>query len=188
MHGAVRVIVIGGLDLYDYDALVMVDGGWASAEQAGTKFPAKTRVRIHLEKVSGQDNTQHSSFSSTYIALVSGLVDIPLLCTIGRATAQLVTPLFPLHSYCGGYHSEGTGLTPTLQMYGIFWFCRRDTLSTLQIPTSNMNFSGSKQTIKPPQRGIFPLDHDSECKPYMEVRFGKEHHNKEFLLPFWSDG
>ncbi|KAL3767967.1 hypothetical protein ACHAWU_005425 [Discostella pseudostelligera] len=33
-----------------------------------------------------------------------------------------------------------------------------------------MNFSGSKQTIKPPQRGIFPLDHESECKPYMEVK------------------
>jgi cytochrome c oxidase assembly protein subunit 19 len=31
-----------------------------------------------------------------------------------------------------------------------------------------MNFSTAKQTIKPPQRGIFPLDHDSECKPYKE--------------------
>jgi cytochrome c oxidase assembly protein subunit 19 len=33
---------------------------------------------------------------------------------------------------------------------------------------SSMNFSTAKQTIKPPQRGIFPLDHDSECKPYKE--------------------
>ena len=32
-----------------------------------------------------------------------------------------------------------------------------------------MNFSSSKQNIKPPQRGIFPLDHESECKPYMTV-------------------
>jgi len=31
-----------------------------------------------------------------------------------------------------------------------------------------MNFSSSKQTIKPPQRGIFPLDHESECKDYMK--------------------
>ena len=35
---------------------------------------------------------------------------------------------------------------------------------------SSMNFSSAKQTVKPPQRGIFPLDHESECKPYMEVR------------------
>jgi len=28
-----------------------------------------------------------------------------------------------------------------------------------------MNFSGQqKQLVKPPQRGIFPLDHDGECK------------------------
>mmetsp|Transcript_21137 Transcript_21137/g.50236 ORF Transcript_21137/g.50236 Transcript_21137/m.50236 type:complete len:164 (+) Transcript_21137:2341-2832(+) len=33
---------------------------------------------------------------------------------------------------------------------------------------SSMNFSTSKQFVKPPQRGIFPLDHDAECKPYME--------------------
>lgn len=31
-----------------------------------------------------------------------------------------------------------------------------------------MNFSGAKQTVRPPQRGIFPLDHDAECKPFME--------------------
>jgi hypothetical protein len=36
----------------------------------------------------------------------------------------------------------------------------------------SMNFSTSKQFVKPPQRGIFPLDHDAECKPYMEVRNG----------------
>jgi len=36
---------------------------------------------------------------------------------------------------------------------------------------SSMNFSSSKQNIKPPQRGIFPLDHESECKPYMTVSF-----------------
>eukprot|EP00568_Trieres_chinensis_P000775 CAMPEP_0183298596 /NCGR_PEP_ID=MMETSP0160_2-20130417/5573_1 /TAXON_ID=2839 ORGANISM="Odontella Sinensis, Strain Grunow 1884" /NCGR_SAMPLE_ID=MMETSP0160_2 /ASSEMBLY_ACC=CAM_ASM_000250 /LENGTH=142 /DNA_ID=CAMNT_0025460669 /DNA_START=233 /DNA_END=662 /DNA_ORIENTATION=+ len=32
-----------------------------------------------------------------------------------------------------------------------------------------VNFSASKQFVKPPQRGIFPLDHDSECKPAMEA-------------------
>eukprot|EP00536_Pseudo-nitzschia_multiseries_P008657 jgi/Psemu1/198667/e_gw1.223.52.1 len=31
-----------------------------------------------------------------------------------------------------------------------------------------MNFSTSKQYVRPPQRGIFPLDHDAECKPFME--------------------
>mmetsp|Transcript_21053 Transcript_21053/g.29714 ORF Transcript_21053/g.29714 Transcript_21053/m.29714 type:complete len:122 (+) Transcript_21053:192-557(+) len=31
-----------------------------------------------------------------------------------------------------------------------------------------MNFSGSKQQVKPPQRGIFPLDHDAECKDVMK--------------------
>ena len=31
-----------------------------------------------------------------------------------------------------------------------------------------MNFSTKKQVVKPPQRGIFPLDHDSECKDTME--------------------
>jgi len=30
-----------------------------------------------------------------------------------------------------------------------------------------MNFSASKQFTKPPQRGIFPLDHDGECKIHM---------------------
>jgi hypothetical protein len=34
-----------------------------------------------------------------------------------------------------------------------------------------MNFSGSKQVIRPPQRGIFPLDHESECKSAMKVGF-----------------
>lgn len=32
-----------------------------------------------------------------------------------------------------------------------------------------MNFSSGKQFVKPPQRGIFPLDHDAECKPKMQV-------------------
>jgi cytochrome c oxidase assembly protein subunit 19 len=34
------------------------------------------------------------------------------------------------------------------------------------------NFSAQKQVIKPPQRGIFPLDHDSECRPSMEQYLG----------------
>jgi len=33
---------------------------------------------------------------------------------------------------------------------------------------SGMSFSSGKQHVKPPQRGIFPLDHDAECKPAME--------------------
>jgi cytochrome c oxidase assembly protein subunit 19 len=35
-----------------------------------------------------------------------------------------------------------------------------------------MNFSTSKQFVRPPQRGIFPLDHDAECRPKMEVSLG----------------
>jgi len=31
-----------------------------------------------------------------------------------------------------------------------------------------MNFSASKQVVRPPQRGIFPLDHYAECKPVMK--------------------
>mmetsp|Transcript_13149 Transcript_13149/g.16608 ORF Transcript_13149/g.16608 Transcript_13149/m.16608 type:complete len:112 (-) Transcript_13149:335-670(-) len=30
-----------------------------------------------------------------------------------------------------------------------------------------MNFSAQKQVVKPPQRGIFPLDHDGECRDAM---------------------
>uniref|UniRef100_A0A7R9VJK0 CHCH domain-containing protein n=1 Tax=Pseudictyota dubia TaxID=2749911 RepID=A0A7R9VJK0_9STRA len=43
-----------------------------------------------------------------------------------------------------------------------------------------MNFSASKQFVKPPQRGIFPLDHEAECKPYMEkyLECLKEERNK----------
>lgn len=37
---------------------------------------------------------------------------------------------------------------------------------------SGMSFSSGKQHVKPPQRGIFPLDHDAECKPAMEASTG----------------
>ena len=48
---------------------------------------------------------------------------------------------------------------------------------------ASMNFSSSKQFVRPPQRGIFPLDHDSECKPYMKIYLNclkdkKDQHNK----------
>mmetsp|Transcript_29107 Transcript_29107/g.81894 ORF Transcript_29107/g.81894 Transcript_29107/m.81894 type:complete len:138 (+) Transcript_29107:159-572(+) len=33
---------------------------------------------------------------------------------------------------------------------------------------SSMNFSTSKQFVRPPQRGIFPLDHDAECQIKMK--------------------
>ena len=36
------------------------------------------------------------------------------------------------------------------------------------------NFSTSKQYVRPPQRGIFPLDHDADCRSNMEVRGGCE--------------
>ncbi|GMH90959.1 hypothetical protein TL16_g11921 [Triparma laevis f. inornata] len=46
-----------------------------------------------------------------------------------------------------------------------------------------MNFSSQKQTIKPPLRGIFPLDHFSECKPHLTsylscLKQNKSEHNK----------
>mmetsp|Transcript_30896 Transcript_30896/g.52268 ORF Transcript_30896/g.52268 Transcript_30896/m.52268 type:complete len:114 (-) Transcript_30896:189-530(-) len=31
-------------------------------------------------------------------------------------------------------------------------------------------FGGSRVKVKPPERGVFPLDHDGECRPYM-VKF-----------------
>jgi cytochrome c oxidase assembly protein subunit 19 len=48
---------------------------------------------------------------------------------------------------------------------------------------ASMNFSSSKQWVKPPQRGIFPLDHDKECKEYMEIYLSclkreQQQHNK----------
>eukprot|EP00562_Extubocellulus_spinifer_P002054 CAMPEP_0178478972 /NCGR_PEP_ID=MMETSP0696-20121128/4939_1 /TAXON_ID=265572 /ORGANISM="Extubocellulus spinifer, Strain CCMP396" /LENGTH=110 /DNA_ID=CAMNT_0020106365 /DNA_START=209 /DNA_END=538 /DNA_ORIENTATION=- len=43
-----------------------------------------------------------------------------------------------------------------------------------------MNFSAGKQFVKPPQRGIFPLDHDAECKTKMKeyLECLKEEKNK----------
>ena len=35
---------------------------------------------------------------------------------------------------------------------------------------SAMNFSTQKQYVRPPARGIFPLDHDSSCRVTMQVR------------------
>jgi hypothetical protein len=45
-----------------------------------------------------------------------------------------------------------------------------------------MNFTASKQYVNPPQRGIFPLDHDAECKKPMEVGHISTSINEEFLL------
>jgi cytochrome c oxidase assembly protein subunit 19 len=33
---------------------------------------------------------------------------------------------------------------------------------------SSRNFSAQKQLVRPPQRGIFPLDHDAECREPMQ--------------------
>ena len=30
-------------------------------------------------------------------------------------------------------------------------------------------FGANRINVKPPERGIFPLDHDSECKSFMKV-------------------
>eukprot|EP01083_Nonionella_stella_P057531 150977_1 len=50
---------------------------------------------------------------------------------------------------------------------------------------ASMNFSSNKQFVKPPQRGIFPLDHESECKSHMTTylsclnsREAKSQHHK----------
>ena len=39
---------------------------------------------------------------------------------------------------------------------------------TIPRTMSSMNFSSSKQYVRPPQRGVFQLDHDAECKPFIE--------------------
>ena len=31
-------------------------------------------------------------------------------------------------------------------------------------------FGGRRATVKPPEKGVFPLDHDGECKDSMKVR------------------
>ena len=46
-----------------------------------------------------------------------------------------------------------------------------------------MNFSSSKQFVRPPQRGIFPLDHFAECKSEKEIyldclKESSQQHNK----------
>ncbi|CAB9523780.1 oxidase assembly protein COX19 [Seminavis robusta] len=33
---------------------------------------------------------------------------------------------------------------------------------------ASMSFSSGKQVVRPPQRGIFPLDHYAECKPLVQ--------------------
>lgn len=32
-------------------------------------------------------------------------------------------------------------------------------------------FGSNRVTVKPPERGVFPLDHDGECKEKMNVKF-----------------
>jgi hypothetical protein len=31
-------------------------------------------------------------------------------------------------------------------------------------------FGGSRVSVQPPERGVFPLDHEGECKDQMKVR------------------
>ena len=57
---------------------------------------------------------------------------------------------------------------------------------------SSMNFSTAKQVVKPPQRGIFPLDHDAECRSKMEVGKSAEVHRMysesflEYMAQAWD--
>lgn len=34
-------------------------------------------------------------------------------------------------------------------------------------------FGAGRVQVKPPERGIFPLDHEGECKPQMKVCIAK---------------
>lgn len=43
-------------------------------------------------------------------------------------------------------------------------------------------FGGSRVSVRPPERGIFPLDHDGECRPQMRgflecLRLNNSEHN-----------
>jgi hypothetical protein len=49
---------------------------------------------------------------------------------------------------------------------------------------SSMSFSTGKQFVRPPQRGIFPLDHDSECRSGMEVRVESVNDSIDAMLVF----
>eukprot|EP01036_Dinobryon_divergens_P029421 gene29421-38515_t len=43
-------------------------------------------------------------------------------------------------------------------------------------------FGGGRNNVKPPERGVFPLDHDQECKPMMKKVLSclKENSNDHF--------
>lgn len=49
-------------------------------------------------------------------------------------------------------------------------------------------FGGSRLELKPPERGIFPLDHDSECKPFVKnfLQCLKENNNDHFYCREFS--
>jgi cytochrome c oxidase assembly protein subunit 19 len=44
-------------------------------------------------------------------------------------------------------------------------------------------FGGSRVQVKPPERGVFPLDHDGECKPSMESYLSCLKNNKRDHFP-----
>lgn len=39
-------------------------------------------------------------------------------------------------------------------------------------------FGGSRVKVKPPERGVFALDHDGECRSYMKIYLNCLKHNK----------
>lgn len=39
-------------------------------------------------------------------------------------------------------------------------------------------FGASRIQTRPPERGVFPLDHDGECKDHMKVRLITYYHLK----------
>ena len=94
---------------------------------------------------------------------------------------------FAVNVACGLYIRDSYGPCTDPGVYYIPLTDQHSALSTLldfapsnicikrgsHISCNKMNFSSQqKQLVKPPQRGIFPLDHDAECKLKMQEYLG----------------
>ena len=88
-----------------------------------------------------------------------------LLATIGLACHQL--GLF-IRSYCAKGSPTSDESSPCRGLTGGAKRGEAWRRSQIAEQKERMNFSAQKQFVRPPQRGIFPLDHYAECKPFMK--------------------
>ena len=80
---------------------------------------------------------------------------------------------FAVNVACGLYIRDSYGPTLSTQHTSFHSFQAICIGRGSHISRNKMNFSSQqKQLVKPPQRGIFPLDHDAECKLKMQEYLG----------------